>query len=83
MGGIGVGARGKGEGRSEREREQEGEGGERERERERDGWTSGPRCCLTFTFHFPTAQSSADNAKAVGLMAEWFANRGWEFATML
>ena len=25
-------------------------------------------------------QSSADNAKSVGLMAEWFAEKGWEFA---
>ena len=31
-------------------------------------------------FPFTTEQASADNARAVGLMAENFANKGWHFA---
>lgn len=33
-----------------------------------------------FLLHFRTDQSSADNAKTVGLMAEDFAKKGWHFA---
>ena len=34
----------------------------------------------TISFTVPTAQSSADNAETVGLMAEWMAEKAWHFA---